>query len=413
MTSNRHLISDLDVVRPAQLLAKGIPLPFLSGRYVVDEGWVAVITEGGTYKETLEPGTYFLNRYRFFRDVKAIAVDNRVQTLTITTMREFTIAQPVPVEINLDLAVEYRICDARRVALEVRTPLTSLYDRVLQAVRSIVTHVSIDEIRTQGEGIARLTLQRLQGEQLPKTLGIEVFNVLTTSIKATDAGNDALAARSMDEYTSTRDWQMEQAMLQGSQIDWNWLVVNRPELANQILANQGMVTQQMIDKGLLDPAGVLQSPAGGGMNQGGFDLNSMVNPFQNGSGSLSGGASQPQLVQGGEQGKSNVGSADIHDRIREEIKMLKKLPGSTVEARPGMGKDGVPDGSYNMRVAFPRTSGGEIVLYVACQSDYPNTPPIVNVDVDGQEKSFQSAILRRWRGQYLIELAREVKQWFA
>ena len=416
MPNNRHLINDQDVVRPARLLEKGIPLPLLAERYVVDEGWVAVITEGGIYKETLKPGTYSLHRYRFFRDVKAIAVDVRQQTLTVSTVREFTISNPVPVEINLDLAVEYRICDARRVALEVRTPLTSLYDRVLQAVRSIVTQVSVDEIRKQGEGIARLTFQRLKALHLPKVIGLEIINVLTASIKATDAGSDALAARNMEEYTRTRDWQMDQAMLQGTQVDWNWLALHRPELAQQMLQNQGMVTQQMIDKGLLDPAGVLQNPAND-KGQGNISLDSILNPFQQGKQgpdtSLPGGQQQPQLTQDRASDASGGKATDIHARIREEIKMLQKMPGSQVEAQPGVDANGVPDGSYNLRIGFPRTSGGEIVLYVACMPDYPQSPPIVDVDVDGQEQPFQSAILRRWQGQYLIELAREVKQWFA
>ena len=189
MPTNRSFINDFDIVRPAQLLEKGIPLPGLSGKYTVDEGWIAVVTEGGAFKEILEPGTYFANRYRFFRDVKIIEVDTRVQTLTVSTMREFTIQDPVTVEINLDLSVEYRITDARRVALEVKTPLTSLYDRVIQAGRGAVSYATVTEIRTQGEGIARTTLQQLQAMQLPKVIGIEIFNVLTTSIKATDAGS--------------------------------------------------------------------------------------------------------------------------------------------------------------------------------------------------------------------------------
>jgi len=193
MTTNRHLINDFDLIRPQQLLDKGLPLPFLSGRYVVDEGWNAVITEGGAFKETLGPGTHFLEKYHFFRDVKATAINIKINTMTVSTTREFTIQKPVPVEINLDVAVEYQVRDPRRIATEITTPLTSLYDRVLQAVRSSVVFATIDEIRTQGEGIAQATMQRLQAMQLPKVLGIEIFNVMVTSIKATDTGSAAFA----------------------------------------------------------------------------------------------------------------------------------------------------------------------------------------------------------------------------
>ena len=59
-------------------------------------------------------------------------------------------------------------------------------------------YATIDEIRTQGEGIARATLQRLQAMQLPKTLGVEIFNVLVTTIKDTDAGSQC-ASLATDE----------------------------------------------------------------------------------------------------------------------------------------------------------------------------------------------------------------------
>ena len=262
MSNNRHLINDFDIVRPAQLLDKGLPLPGLSGRYVVEEGWCAVITEGGAFKEILKPGTHFLNKYRMFRDLKAIAVDLRIQPLHISTQHEFTISQPVPVEINLDLAVEYRVSDPRRVALEVKTPLTSLFDRVIQAVRGAVVYATVDEVRTQGEGIARTTLQSLQAMQLPKVVGIEVLNVLVTSIKATDAGTDVLAQQTMKEYTTVRDWQVDSMMIQQSQMTPEWLMVHRPEIYQQLIAGNLEVLKEMIDKGLLDPAGFLNQPTG-------------------------------------------------------------------------------------------------------------------------------------------------------
>ena len=94
MSTNRALINDFDVIRPQQLLDKGLPLPFLSGKYVVDEGWCAVITEGGAFKEILSPGTHFLEKYHFFRDVKATAINTKINTMMISTTREFMIQKP-------------------------------------------------------------------------------------------------------------------------------------------------------------------------------------------------------------------------------------------------------------------------------------------------------------------------------
>lgn len=411
MSNNRHMINDFDIVRPSQLLDKGLPLPGLSGRLVVDEGWVAIITEGGAFHEILEPGTHFLNKYRFWRDVKAIQVDTRIQPLSVQTSREFTISQPVPVEVNLDLSVEYRVADARRVALEVKTPLTSLYDRVLQAARGAVSYATIDEIRTQGEGLARTTLQRLQAMQLPKVIGIEVFNVLVTTIKATDTGSDALAGQSMKEFTQVRNWQLDSAMLQQSQMSWNWLLMHRPEIAQQMLATYGEIAKEMVDKGLLDPAGFLNQPASQG-NQGQMNPANLLGQFGfPGLPGMSGGMGQGQLPAQS-SAPQPAKSSDIHSRMREEVSYLQNIPGVKVDTKPGTDEYGVPDGSYDLRVAVPRPSGGTIILFFVCTAGYPLSPPAVEAEVNGQEQSFQSAIIRRWTGQYLVEIAREAQKWF-
>jgi hypothetical protein len=404
MTTNRHLIDDFDVIRPQQLLDKGLPIPFLSGKYVVDEGWNAVITEGGAFKEILGPGTHFLEKYHFFRDVKATAINTKINTLTVSTTREFTIQKPVPVEINLDVAVEYQVKDPRRIATEISTPLTSLFDRVIQAMRSAVVHATVDEIRMQGEGLAQTTMQRLQAIQLQKVIGIEIFNVMVTSIKATDAGSDALAQQQMNEFTQVRDWQLNNAMTQGTQITPQWLMINQPELYAQLMAGNFQIVRELIDKGLLDPAAFLNQPSG----TSGFDLSNILGGFVNPMlpDQFGGVSKQPQITD------QSSSSKDVHSRIREEIGYLKKLPGAVVENKPGQDDDGVPDGSYDIRMTMPRASGGNITIYLSCTKAFPAESPLVEVDVDDEDVPFQSAILRRWTGQYLVEIAREVKQYF-
>lgn len=120
-----------------------------------------MITVGGAYREILRPGTHFLY-YHIRREVKATEVNVRINNLNVSTEREFSISKPVPVEINLDMSVEYQVKDPRRVAMEMSTPIASLYDRVLQAIRGAVVFATIDEIRTRGEGIANMAFQRLQ-----------------------------------------------------------------------------------------------------------------------------------------------------------------------------------------------------------------------------------------------------------
>lgn len=413
MANNRHLIIEPTLVSPPQLLDKGLPIPVLRGRYMVDEGWCAVITVGGAFKEILEPGQYYLDRYSMWQDAKAIRVDRRIKTLTVSTTREFTIAQPVPIEINLDLSVEYRVADPRRVALEMSTPLTSLFDRVIQAMRSAVVYATIDEIRTQGEGLARAALHRLQALQLPSTIGLEVLNVMVTTIKATDAGSDALAAQQMKEFSTIRDWQLDSMMLQGSRVTPEWLMMHRPEIYQQILAGNQAILKELIDKGLLDPASFLAQRPGAVP----FDASGMLgNLGLPGAGTTQSGGTvavgAPQLGAGPSRGQSTSG--DIHARMREEIGYLEKLPGAKVQTKPGTDGSGIPDGSYDLKVDMPRSSGGMITLFFECPTGYPNRSPVLAIDVDGQAASFQSAVLRRWtgQGQYLVEIAREVKQYF-
>jgi len=420
MSTNRHLINNNEILQPTLLLDKGLPIPFLEGKYQVDQGWCSVITEGGAFKEILQPGTHFLGRYRMFRDVKATAVDLRIKSMMVSTSREFTISQPVPVEINLDLSVEYRVADPRRVVTEITTPLTSLFDRVIQAVRGSVAYANIDEIRTQGEGIARAAFQRLQAMQLPEVLGLQVFNVLTTSIKATDAGNDALAQLQMGQFTKVQDWRVDNEIMRQSQITPEWLMINRPELYAQLMAGNQQIIKEMVDKGLMDPAAFLNQAGNAPMSNPMQLLSGFGMPGTANSG-MFGLPANAQQANTGQQGAPNSsqavpqlggGTKDVHSRMREEINLLQKQPGAKTESKPGVDANGIADGSYDLRIRVPRNSGGEIILYFTCPSTFPQTPPVFEVEINGESMPFQSAILRRWTGQYLIEIVREVKQYF-
>lgn len=412
MSTNRTSINDFDLKRPAQLLDKGLPLPGLSGKYVVDEGWVAIITEGGGYKETLKPGTHFLNKYRFFRDVKAIAVNTKIQTMTVSTKNEFTIQHPVRVKIALDLSVEYQVVDARRVALEINEPLTGLWDRVFQSVKGAVVHETVDAIYTQGESIAQVTLQRLQSMRLPKVLGIEVFNVMVLTIEPTDAGRDILAQQSLSEYQTVRNFQLEQGMLANTQITWEWIMLNRPDYAKELLATYGSMAKEMIDKGLLDPAGFLQDPIGGQSNLNN-PMNNLLGGFmpgggQSGTASSAAGSAPTQLPR--------PSAPDPFERVKEDKRLLEaRLPGIRVQARGGVDEaTNTPNGTFFFDIRFPRNSGGEIHLEIYCPKGYPTPPAVpqpITLDVDGQHRPFESEVLRRWQASnYLVDYAEEVRR---
>jgi hypothetical protein len=417
MPNNRANINDVEILRAPQVLDKGIPLPGLDGRFEVHEGWVSIITEGGAFKEILGPGTHFLSKYHFWRNVRQTQVNVMINTLPVVSTREFSISQPTMIEINLELAVEYRVSDPRRVAMEVSHPLTSLWDRVHMAVGNVVAQCTHDELRTRGEGISRITLQRLQGMQLPATLGMEVFNVFVTTLKATDAGADVLAGQNLREYQRTQEWVEEARRLAQSQMTPQWLLMHRPDLVQQMLAGNQEIMKVFIEKGGWDPSRVLQqfaasSPLGsmgfggmGGLSPGagiGLDSGSQfpaVSPPPN---------PVPQIGPGAQAG------TDVLARIREEAELLRQVPGSRVEARAGEQLDGLPDGTYGIRATLPRPSGGELTVTFSCRPGFPTNPPGVEVKVDGEPQAFNPVALRQWGvHRYLVEIVNEARQFFA
>lgn len=414
MSTNRHALQNSDIVKFPQLLEKGIPLPFLENKITVPDGWVAVISEGGVYKETLPSGTHFLGKYKLFRELRSIEVDTRIKTLNVITDREFTISQPVPVEVNIDLAVEYRVVDPRRVALEMTTPLLSFFDRVLQALRGAVVNAHLDEIRRQGSGIAEAVHRQLQSMKLPQTMGIEVLNVLTTRIKATDTGNDAMATRQLEWWTRMQDAVVNGQIYQHINVTPQYLMLSNPDLYAKLQAGQIEVLKELIDKGMLDPSGIMNQPTrstGGAINDIGTQILSgflgMGIPGHIPDQSPQSGGSTPQL-------NPPAPVNDIHKRIDEEVKMLQKTPGVQVEVKAGVNERNIPDGSYNLLVAFSSSSNNtQFELFITCLSSYPSQPPEIELVQNGEDVPFQSTILRRWSGQWLVEIVREIRQFYS
>jgi hypothetical protein len=319
--------------------------------------------------------------------------------------------------------VEYRVVDARRVAMEFSQPLSSLWERAHATVGDVVARCTHDELRTRGDGIARLVLQRLQAMQLPATLGLEIFNVFVTSLQPTDAGASVLARQELKEYQDRRAWQTQNEMLANSQINLQWLAVNQPETYRQILAGNTEILKAFIERGGGDPTHILHQFASGGplappmITPTGSSSptypSSMGTPQPPAMGSVTGGGA-PQLGPGQGQGPGNAGAAapDGLTRIREEVEMLRRVPGSVVEARAGL-RDGLPDGTYGVEARVRRPSGGELQLLFDCSDRFPSAAPSLEVFLDEQPVSFNSVALRQWGAhRYLVEVVNEARQYF-
>lgn len=414
MSNNRHYINDSDIIRPPMTVEKGLPIRFLDGKQRIDEGWCAVLTEGGAFKEILEAGTHFMGKYHVFRDVRVTLVDTRMTTLEVKTTNELQIARPVAVKLHIDVSVEFRICDPRRVVTEVRTPMTTLWDRTVQAERAVLANADVEEVRTQSENIRRGILQQLLGMQLPRTLGIEVFNVWLPVLEVTDTGQDVLAAQQLKEYTTVSDWRLDAALLSQTQVTDAWLAVHRPELLAQKMAGNAMLFKELIDKGYFDTAAMMNqavgTPAfdprqalGGAMGFGGLQTpsdNAPQGAALSGSGFVPG---QPAALP----------EHDQQARIKEDLRLLRLMPGAQVSLTAGLDSDGLQDGSYIVEVTLPRAGGTALWIAIACPVAFPQAPPELEVEVDGSTTPFNSSLLSHWRGNnYLVDLVREVQQRF-
>ena len=230
--------------------------------------------------------------------------------------------------------------------------------------------------------------------------------MLVKSIKATDAGQDALAGLQMGEFQKIHDWKIENTLIGQTQLSPQWFAIKHPEIYAQIIAGNTEVIKELIDKGLLDPAAVLQHAA----NSGSTNLLSAMGTFS--------------LLPGGQQNTYGVpdqktlpqppaGSGNIHSRIKEEVGMLERgMSGVKIKVIPGQDEQGILDDSYGMIIRVPRNSGGNIDIKLAFLKNYPQTPPdYLEVIVNEEACSFESSVLRHWSGQYILEIVIEVKQY--
>lgn len=237
MTTNRNQINETDLIRPPK---------FIHGdMYEVEEGWCAVVTEGGAFKELLDPGTY---KHDFSDNVKISEINTGVNTLPVLTVKEFTIPD-VSMKIDLDVSVEYQAKDPGLVATETSEPLKILFDLVIQALRSSIVNTTIIELTSQGNSISQSTMQKLQAINLPELLGIEISEVQVTRLfPANTASNRLLLVNDPN------------SRLQGKRIKPEWLRTNHLEIYKKLMEGEIQSVDDFLDIGILDdPAAFLDS----------------------------------------------------------------------------------------------------------------------------------------------------------
>lgn len=409
MADNRNYINESSLVKREQILAKGLPILGLSGKYQVKEGYCAVLTEGGVYKETLGPGFYHLHKYRIFRELTATVVDMRTKTLEIETDQKHQIKYPFPVEVDLYLTIEYKVTDPRTIALEFEEPLRALFDRVTSVFDPIIANSSHEEVLTQRPLLSQKIYQGIQALQLPRTLGIDVRNVIITKLKVHDTGGDVISTRAKDETIYMREAQMEAYILAHAPRDFVSLLMQadpneRIKLMQTWIAEIGPL-----------PESQMASPVWGGGS--GFGQMQGMFGSHGGQAMLGGGYGQQQAFPNSPMTSSSwqgsptpmlPGQGGGQNRMVDELNYLRAIPGAKVETRSETDQNGLATGGHMVKVTVPKQSGGRIDCYFHCPVQFPTVPPMFSLEVDGQDYPFTPASLRNWRSQYLSEIVREV-----
>lgn len=405
MPNNRATIDSRVLFQGPMPVERGIDLFGFGQTLEVREGFQALLLGDGTVRDVLIPGRYYLGRYPGWQNLQVIFVDTRLRTMEITTTGDFAIRTPVALTVDLDLSVEYRVHDARRVALEIENPLRSLYDRILEITRDAIGFVSIDDVRQQGTLLSQHINRMLETHQLHLTFGIEVLRVMVTKIKGGHTTADALADQDLAIYTERIRWKEEQDRLRGTQVTWEWLLMYRPEIAQQLIDQHGKLAELMFVR-TGNPAWMMHNPLGTPLLPGRLPFEPGMSPV--GPGSLS---YVPGSVPGNNPPPASpsvqpaLPSTSLDNRMQEERRMIEQAGISGINMKMRKSPDG-----YDVLVTFPSPSGRMVEIEFVCSSTYPETSPEMQVFVDKQHYPFMSGVIARWYRHYLLEVIHEVRR---
>ena len=144
-----------------------------------------MVTLDGAYEETLRPGGASLGKYTLLKRCEIYWVDMRDRELTVETSQELRIMDPVPLEIDLTVSVKYRVSEPRVVSLEVKNPITTLYDYTIEAMRQACSVFKFQDFLVGGSA-GNSIYQHLKDRNVENYLGIELLDVLVSSISGAD-----------------------------------------------------------------------------------------------------------------------------------------------------------------------------------------------------------------------------------
>jgi len=192
------------------LLVVAVAAWALSGIYIIDEGKRGVILRFGKYLETTLPGPHW--RPRFVDDVEVVDVEAR-RFVEIgyrsggrqggggTVLRESLMLTEDENIVNLQIAVQYQVSDARDFLFNVRDPVETLFAVGESAVREVVGKQRMDFVLTEGRSEVVAETKTL----IQETLDLYKAGIVVTNVNLRDAQPPEEVQASFEDAIKARE----------------------------------------------------------------------------------------------------------------------------------------------------------------------------------------------------------------
>ena len=182
----------------------------LSGIYIIDEGKRGVVLRFGKYLETTQPGPHW--RPRFIDDVEVVDVEARRfvevgyrsggrQGGGGTVLRESLMLTEDENIVDLQLAVQYQVSDARDFLFNVRDPVETLFSVSESAIREVVGKDKMDFVLTEGRSEVVAETKTL----IQETLDIYQTGIVVTNVNLRDAQPPEEVQASFEDAIKARE----------------------------------------------------------------------------------------------------------------------------------------------------------------------------------------------------------------
>ncbi len=182
----------------------------LSGIYIIDEGKRGVVLRFGKFLETTLPGPHW--RPRFIDEVEVVDVEAR-RFVEIgyrsggrqggggTVLRESLMLTEDENIVDLQLAVQYQVSDARDFLFNVRDPVETLFSVSESAIREVVGKDKMDFVLTEGRSEVVAETKAL----IQQTLDIYKTGIVVTNVNLRDAQPPEEVQASFEDAIKARE----------------------------------------------------------------------------------------------------------------------------------------------------------------------------------------------------------------